>query len=71
MTHMCQKCAATLGNTELMYTPTINTEDEDFYSREEEEIKNWTKHSLRLNIRSTSTSPVHKKQRTSYARGKK
>ena len=31
----------------------------------------WTKHSLPLNIRSTSPSPAHKKKLTLYMRGKK
>ena len=29
MIHMCQKCAANIGKTELMYKPPIDTEDED------------------------------------------
>ena len=34
-------------------------------------MNDWPRHSLRLNIRSKSPSPVRKKQRTSYVGGKK
>ena len=34
-------------------------------------MNDWSKHSLRLNIRGTSPSPVREKQPTSYLRGKK
>ena len=33
MTHMCQKCAATIGETELTYKPPIDTEDEESNSK--------------------------------------
>ena len=45
MTYMCQKRAATLGKTELTYNPLINTEDEEYDSKEEEEMNNLPRHS--------------------------
>ena len=38
MTHMCQKCAANIGKTELTDKPPIDTEDEESDSNEEEEM---------------------------------
>ena len=62
---MCQKCVENIGNTELTYKPPINTEDEESDSNEEEEMNNWHRHSFRLNIISTSLSPIRKKHPTS------
>ena len=54
-----------------MYKTPIRTEDEGSDSKEEEGMDKQPRHSSRLNIRSTPTSPVHKKQRTLFLRGKK
>ena len=70
MTHMCQKCAKTLGKIKLTYNTPINTEDEECDSKEEWEMKNRPGNNLCLSIISMSPSPVHKKQLTSSARGK-
>ena len=66
MTYMCHKCAANIGKTELTYKPPIDTEYEYYNYKEEDYINNHPRHSLSLNIRSTSPSHVGKKQRTSY-----
>ena len=50
MNHMCQKCAANIGKTELTYMPTIVTEDEESDLKEEEEMKYRPRHILCLNI---------------------
>ena len=71
MNHMCQKCAANIGKTELTYMPTIVTEDEESDLKEEEEMKYRPRHILCLNIRNASPSPVCKKQCTSSVVGKK
>ena len=71
MTHMCYKCAANIGKTELMYKPPIDVEYEESNFKEEEDMDDRTSHSLHLNIRSKSPSPVHNKQRNSYVGGKK
>eukprot|EP00957_Ditylum_brightwellii_P169470 12898911-Ditylum_brightwellii.AAC.1 len=34
-TYMCQKCTAALGNTELVYKPPIDTDDEESESNME------------------------------------
>ena len=71
MTHMCQKFAANIGNTEVTYKPPIDAEYEEYASKEEEDMKNRPRHSLRMNIISTSPYPVRNKQLTSYVGGKK
>ena len=54
-----------------MHKPPIDTEDEESDSKEEEVMNDQPRHSLRLNIRSTSPYPVRNKQLTSYVGGKK
>ena len=54
-----------------MYMPYIYTEDEEYDSKEEEEMSDRPRHILRLNIRSTSPSPVRKEKITSSVGGKK
>ena len=71
MTHMCQKFAANIGNTEVTYKPPIDAEYEEYASKEEEDMKNRPRHSLRMNIISTSPYPVRKKQHTSSVGGNK
>ena len=60
MTHMSKKCAANLGKTELTYKPSIDTEYGEPDSKEEDEMNDQPRHSLRLNIRITSPFPVRK-----------
>ena len=48
-----------------MHKPPIDTEDEESDSKEEEVMNDQPRHSLRLNIRSASLSPIRKKQPTS------
>ena len=71
MTYMCQKCAASIGKTELTYKPLIDTEYGESNSKEGEETENWPRNSLRLNIRSTSPYPIHNKQTNSSVVGNK
>ena len=70
MNHMCHKCAENLEKTELTYKPPIDTEDKESDLKEEENMNNRPRHSLRLNIRSTSPYLVLKEQRTSSVGGK-
>ena len=50
MIPMCQKCAATLGKTELTHKPPTDTEYEEPDSEEEEDTNDRPMHSSHLNI---------------------